>query len=71
MITFTDSMDSRCYEVKPQVARFKLHRDKNLIVYCVVGTDYGYIHTSAGDVRIWRSYSGARRFLREYLKSRL
>ena len=35
-------------------------------LYCVIGTDYGYLHTSAGDIRTWRSASGARRGAARY-----
>jgi hypothetical protein len=35
-------------------------------VWCVVGTDYGFLHTTSGDVRTWRTASGARRVARAY-----
>jgi hypothetical protein len=35
-------------------------------LHCVIGTDYGYLHTSAGDIRTWRSASSARRAARTY-----
>lgn len=35
-------------------------------VWCVVGTDYGFLHTTSGDVRTWRAPSGARRAARAY-----
>jgi hypothetical protein len=38
--------------------------------YIVIGTDYGYIHTIGGDIRTWKSYSGARRFAAKYIKER-
>ena len=38
--------------------------------YCVAGTDYGYLHTTAGDVRTWLGYSGAQRVCRAYIDSR-
>lgn len=34
--------------------------------FCVVGTEYGYLHTAGGDVRTWRSKSGAQRAIRNY-----
>ena len=34
--------------------------------FIVAGTDYGYLHTSAGDMRFWRSASGARRAAKLY-----
>lgn len=27
--------------------------------YAIVGTMYGFLHTTAGDVRTWGTYSGA------------
>ena len=34
--------------------------------WCIVGTTYGFLHTTSGDIRTWRSYSGARRAARSY-----
>lgn len=34
--------------------------------YAVCGTEYGYLHTTAGDVRTWGSYSGARKAAKAY-----
>lgn len=34
--------------------------------WCVVGTDYGFLHTTSGDVRTWGSRSGAARVARQY-----
>ncbi len=34
--------------------------------WCIVGTDYGYLHTTGGDIRTWRSNSGANRAARQY-----
>lgn len=65
MITFENGIDLRCRSVSvPTVARVKVgagHR------YCVIGTQYGYIHTTGGDLRTWKSYSGARRAARNYV----
>lgn len=36
------------------------------ILYCVIGTSYGYLHTSAGDIRTWKSASGARKAAKTY-----
>lgn len=36
------------------------------ILYCVIGTTYGYLHTSAGDIRTWKSASGARKAAKKY-----
>lgn len=67
MITFENGIDGRCRSVKvPTVARIKVGHDY-CYSYCVIGTQYGYIHTTAGDLRTWKSYSGARRAARNYV----
>lgn len=67
MITFENGIDHRAREVdKPTVARFNLG-GANGYRYVVIGTNYGYIHTSAGDVRTWNSKSGAYRAARNYV----
>jgi len=66
MVTFESGMDIRCREPKvPTVARFAM--GDGTYRYVVIGTQYGYIHTTGGDVRTWRSYSGARRFACSYV----
>lgn len=35
--------------------------------WAIVGTDYGYLHTTSGDVRTWKTRSGARKALKRYL----
>lgn len=65
MLTFTNGLDIRTRQVKPQVARFYVTPSE--MGYCIIGTEYGHIHTTAGDVRTWRSKSGAYRYLRQYL----
>lgn len=70
MITFHGCIDYRSRGVdKPTVARLQ-HRDyrTNQIVteYVVIGTAYGYLHTSDGDIRRWLSYSGARKAALKY-----
>ena len=65
MITFENGIDIRAREaVKPTVARF--HVSSGNYEYCVIGTDYGHIHTSGGNVRTWGSYSGAYKHARDY-----
>jgi hypothetical protein len=66
MLSFENGLDIRTRQVTPQVAKFRV--SGNDWRFCIVGTAYGHIHTTGGDVRTWRSYSGARRFLVEYLK---
>ena len=66
MITFENGIDIRAREaVSPTVARF--HMGNGEYRYCVIGTAYGYLHTSAGDVRTWKTASGARRAARKYV----
>lgn len=66
MITFENGLDWRTREVAPQVARF--HMGDGTYRYICIGTDYGHIHATSGDIRTWKSYSGARRFLTSYLR---
>lgn len=67
MLTFTDHVDARCREpAKPTVAKLLNSADPKDVKYIVVGTQYGYLHTTGGDIRYWRSYSGARRVARNY-----
>lgn len=65
MMTFENGMDVRCREPnRATVARFVVSPGD--IRYCVIGTEYGHLHTTAGDVRTWRSYSGAYKAARLY-----
>lgn len=65
MITFENGIDLRCRQAaKPTVAKFRIVAEK--YAYVVIGTAYGYWHTSAGDVRTWATYSGARRAALRY-----
>lgn len=67
MLTFEQGMDIRCREVtKSQVTKFAM--GDGSYRYVIIGTEYGFIHTTAGDVRTWLSASGARRFLAHYRK---
>ena len=65
MLVFKNGIDIRTRQVIPQIAEFWVtDTDKR---YCVIGTEYGHIHTSGGDVRVWKSKSGAYSFLRQYV----
>lgn len=33
--------------------------------FCVVGTPYGFLHKTSGDIRFWKSRSGANRVIRK------
>lgn len=66
MVTFENGMDIRSRQAgKPTVARFRM--GNGVYRCCVIGTAYGYIHTSGGDVKTWGSYSGARAAARKYV----
>lgn len=66
MITFENGIDYRARSPKaPEVAKF--HMGNGTYKYCVIGTNYGYIHTVGGDVRVWGSYSGAYRAAKNYV----
>lgn len=65
LITFHNGLDIRTRQQSaPTVARF--HVGAGVYRFVVIGTEYGHIHTTGGDVRTWGSYSGARRFARSY-----
>lgn len=65
MLVFENGMDIRSRTAPtPEVAKFHIGGGK--YEYCVIGTQYGHIHTTGGDVRTWKSCSGARRFARNY-----
>lgn len=65
MITFEKGIDIRSREPSaPTVARFAM--GDGAYRYCVIGTAYGHLHTTSGDVRTWGSYSGARRAAKRY-----
>lgn len=67
MITFENGIDARCREAtKPTVARFNMGGPLGYR-YIVIGTQYGFIHTTGGDVRTWNSKSGAYRAARNYV----
>ncbi len=65
MLHFTNGLDIRTRQQSaPCVAKFDIRPGST--VFVIIGTQYGHIHTTGGDVRTWRTYSGARRFLRAY-----
>jgi hypothetical protein len=64
MIKFDTEQARAC--IVPTVARLPMGNGKP-DRFAVVGTNYGYIHTTAGDIRTWASYSGARRAARNYV----
>lgn len=35
--------------------------------FAVVGTAYGWLHSKSGDIRFWKSESGARHALKQYI----
>lgn len=64
MLTF-NGMDYRARTVaKPTVALYAM--GDGTYRFIVVGAEYGYLHTTAGDVRTWASYSGAYKAARRY-----
>ena len=65
MLTFDNGIDIRCREQSaPCVARFLVRPGEYRFI--VIGTDYGYWHTTGGDVRTWKTASGARKALKRY-----
>jgi hypothetical protein len=60
MIKFEHGIDLRCREPsKPEVAKLGS-------VFIIIGTDYGYWRTAGGDIRTWKTASGARKALKRY-----
>ena len=35
--------------------------------YAVFGTAYGHLHNTSGDMRLWKSYSGAYKAAKQYV----
>ena len=66
MITFENGIDVRCREPQaPTVAKIRVTGTNYR--YCVIGTNYGFWHTSGGDVRTWQTASGAHRAAKRYV----
>ena len=69
LIHFESGLDYRTRQAPaPTVARFTV--SPGVVRFVVIGTDYGHIHTTGGEIRTWNSYSGARRFLNSYVSYR-
>lgn len=72
MVTFENGVDARCREPSaPTVAKIRItpagwHHSVSVYRFCVIGTAYGFWHTSGGDVRTWQTASGARRAAKRY-----
>ena len=65
MITFENGLDIRTrQQSKPCVAKIRVTGSEYR--FCIIGTEYGHIHTISGDIRTWKSYSGAQKFLKNY-----
>ena len=66
MITFYGYLDFKVRTAtSPTVARFEVL--PGVFKFIVIGTTYGHIRTTSGDIRTWASYSGAQRFAKNYL----
>lgn len=65
MITFENGLDFRARQQnRPCIAKLNLGNEEYRFI--IIGTNYGYIHTISGDVRTWKSYPGAYKFLKQY-----
>lgn len=65
MIVFENGIDIRArLPESPEVAKFHVGGGK--YEYCVIGTEYGHWHTTGGDVRTWKTESGARHAIKRY-----
>jgi hypothetical protein len=65
MLVFENGMDIRSRTAPvPEVAKF--HMGNGVYEFVVIGTQYGHIHTTGGDVRTWKTKSGARHAIKRY-----
>lgn len=64
MITFHDSIDSRCRDPKRATAARLVSGP--VVRYIVIGTDYGVLHTASGAIKAYRSASAAYRRAKAY-----
>lgn len=66
LVTFENGLDYRTRQQdRPTVARFVMSDGD--IRYIIIGTAYGHLHTTGGDIRTWRTYSGAYKAARDYM----
>ena len=68
METHVNWPDSRIREGEPRAARV-IFRDGETR-YFVAGTEYGYLHTTSGELRTWKTASAARRMAKRYAEAR-
>jgi hypothetical protein len=62
MITFLYAVDERCREPKkPEVAELKFPDET---VYIIIGTEYGYLHTTFGTAMTFKHKSSATRYMK-------
>lgn len=73
MLTYHEFIDATCRSLPtPCVARVLMSPLPSHVqgppkpYYVIVGTQYGYMRTTGGDLRTWRTVSGARRALARY-----
>ena len=74
MLTYHDHIDATCRSLPaPRVARVLMSPLPSHVqgpprpYYVIVGTQYGYMRTTGGDLRVWRTASGARKALARYV----
>ena len=67
METHANWPDSRVREGEPRAARI-IFRDGETR-YFVAGTEYGYLHTTSGELRTWKTASGARKAAQRYMET--
>lgn len=60
--------DERARQGEPRAARLEFRDGTS--AYIVVGTDYGYVRTTGGDLRVWPSARAAKRFAKAYKEAR-
>lgn len=46
----------------------KCREEFNYNRYAVIGTNYGFLHTTSGDIATWKTASGARHAAKRYMQ---
>lgn len=82
MLTISDRGETDVRAVKLQIAKLELCSNHGYMTFrgechcagehgkyerfAIVGGEYGFLHSTSGDIRLWKSESGARRRLNSY-----
>ena len=65
LVTRSDSERFPREYVKPTPVR--ITQNGAHVGFAVFGTNYGYLHTVQGNMRLWKTYSGAHKAAKRYV----